>query len=194
MTYGPRIVAALLLCASDVAAAAATDPKTTLRCLGTEPFWNARVVGKTLIVGMDSEEKRYEPVRAEPFAGQGKGLGGVYRHKGMTLYVSSVACSDGMSDRAYQWTAIADDGRSAWFGCCTEWRKALVQGVKAPDVLNIRAEPNASGAIIDRVKPGATEIDVGECELGWCDVELRGKRGFAAQQYLNVQFTADGPL
>lgn len=66
-----------------------------------------------------------------------------------------------------------------------------VTGVAADDVLNIRAAPDASSAIIGTLAPGATGVEVIAVEGDWAVVNAGDGSGYAALRFLA---RSDAPL
>lgn len=62
-----------------------------------------------------------------------------------------------------------------------------VAGVAADDVLNIRAEPNASSGIIGTLAPGAKGIEVVEERRGWARVNTPERSGWVSMRYLSYR-------
>lgn len=92
----------------------------------------------------------------------------VYKRKGLPLKVVRVV--DG-------WRLVQDpDGAQGWViaRSLTLQRGAIVIG---DDVAEMRAEPNASSALRWKAQPGVTG-KLGECEAGWCDFDVMGRRGW----------------
>ena len=70
-----------------------------------------------------------------------------------------------------------------------------VTGVAANDVLNIRAAPNASAAIIGTLSPDATDVEVvGDDETGrWARINIGEQSGWAALRFLAYQVEVWNP-
>ncbi|MDO5529853.1 MAG: SH3 domain-containing protein [Paracoccus sp. (in: a-proteobacteria)] len=62
-----------------------------------------------------------------------------------------------------------------------------VSGVAADDVLNIRAEPNASSEIIGTLAPDATQIEVFETRGNWGLVNSSERSGWVSMRYLDYR-------
>ena len=62
-----------------------------------------------------------------------------------------------------------------------------VSGVSPDDVLNIRAEPNASAPIIGTLAPDAEGIEVVEERRGWGRVNTAGQSGWVSLRYLSYR-------
>lgn len=62
-----------------------------------------------------------------------------------------------------------------------------VSGVAADDVLNIRAEPNASSAIIGTLAADASRIEVVEERRGWARVNAGEGSGWVSARYLSYR-------
>ena len=59
-----------------------------------------------------------------------------------------------------------------------------VTGVKADDVLNIRAMPDASSSILSELPPDATGVEVIETRAGWARVNTFERSGWVNMRYL----------
>jgi uncharacterized membrane protein len=94
----------------------------TLRCFGTEPFWDLRREGDGLVRGGAGEQDR--PLAIDTVTGAA-GLGSrvvVARDAegSVTLGIAPELCSDGMSDRAFGLGALLSEGNApALTGCCS---------------------------------------------------------------------------
>jgi uncharacterized membrane protein len=83
------------------------------RALGTEPFWSMTIDGSTI---------RYQPAegrvvsvsKPRPIVGFN---GERYQARGMTVDITHVECSDGMSDRTYHDTVTINLGGRTLRGC-----------------------------------------------------------------------------
>ena len=90
-----------------------------VRATGTEPFWNAEIIGGELTY-TTPEDMDGTTIPVTRFAGNsGVGYSGTLRGEPLDLLVTEGVCSDGMSDRRYPFTTtlnIGDDRRSgcAW--------------------------------------------------------------------------------
>ncbi|ALF54497.1 hypothetical protein ACX27_19250 [Nostoc piscinale CENA21] len=88
--------------------------------LGTEPFWSV-TVSKNGIVYSSPEVKKQTFPYVQPLAAQGRpaDLVRVYRLRGNnTLILQKVsACSDGMSDKNYPYSAVLILGNKVLEGC-----------------------------------------------------------------------------
>lgn len=100
-------------------ATAAPDVPKKLSALGTEPFWNARIGGNDLVyttpedqTGQRARLTRIDKVGSAEFSGK---LGASAIH----LEVTRHACSDGMSDRTYPFTAVLTIGSERREGCAS---------------------------------------------------------------------------
>jgi tetratricopeptide (TPR) repeat protein/CHAT domain-containing protein len=66
-------------------------------------------------------------------------------------------------------------------------------GFKRDDLLNVRAEPHGSAAVLGKIGPNATDIDVGPCTNGWCLVRHGGVCGWVSSRYLRHGKTGRKP-
>lgn len=62
-----------------------------------------------------------------------------------------------------------------------------VTGVAADDVLNIRADPNATAPIIGTLAPDATRIEVVEERRNWARINTREGSGWVSARYLSYR-------
>lgn len=96
-----------------------------LRALGTEPFWGALVAGGTLTY-ITPEDQAGTAIRVTRTGSATEAVyAGTLRGQPFTLRVSRAACSDGMSDRTYPYTAsltIGDDLRRGCALAASDWR------------------------------------------------------------------------
>ncbi|HEU4820448.1 MAG TPA: hypothetical protein VFS87_04750 [Qipengyuania sp.] len=77
----------------------------TIRLVGTEPFWGGTVEAGRLVY-MTPENQIGETIAVKRFAGNsGLGLSGTRGGKPLDVTITRGACSDGMSDRTYPYTA-----------------------------------------------------------------------------------------
>jgi len=81
------------------------------------------------------------------------------------------------------WRLIEDpDGEKGWMlgRFLSRKRTAFVHG---RGLVEMRDKAGAEGRLIWRLEPGVTAI-LGDCDQGWCRIELRGRKGFAPQDRL----------
>lgn len=103
---------------SDQAPAFAGIAQTeTIRAVGTEPFWNVIIAdGRLTYTTPEDMEGQAIPVRR--FAGNsGVAFNGTLDARPFDLVVTKGACSDGMSDRTYPFTATLQIGEEQRTGC-----------------------------------------------------------------------------
>lgn len=96
---------------------AAIGADETLRFTGTEPFWSGYVNGDALLYQTpDNPEGR--SVGVKRFAGRGGlSFSGDIDGAPLDLTITDGACSDGMSDRRYPFTATLRIGTDIRNGC-----------------------------------------------------------------------------
>ena len=89
----------------------------TVYVTGTEPFWNGEIgAGQAVYRTLEAQEP--VPFAVKRFAGNnGLGITGQIDGQAFDLTVTPGACSDGMSDRSYPYTATLRLGDDARFGC-----------------------------------------------------------------------------
>ena len=93
------------------------------RCLGTEPFWDAKVEGADLVLrDPDNQDGDSRPVQAVLDTGIFRDPSRVVVAQEMTLFSHPQICSDGMSDRLFGLAAtlvLHGEQPSLLSGCCT---------------------------------------------------------------------------
>ena len=84
---------------------------------GTEPFWGARIEGKTLTYSTP-EDIDGQAISVTRFAGRGGlSFSGELNGQVLDLAVTPGECNDGMSDRVYPFTATLRIGERDLQGC-----------------------------------------------------------------------------
>ena len=129
MRYGLRFVALafapimLSACAQGDQISSDTQPfdgigeGEAITLLGTEPFWDIEIAG-TSATYTTPENMEGSQFTVSRFAGNnGLGFTGQLEGEAMTIAVTPGACSDGMSDREYPFTATIDWGDKQLKGC-----------------------------------------------------------------------------
>ncbi|MBD2840897.1 COG3650 family protein [Erythrobacter rubeus] len=95
--------------------------ETEITLLGTEPFWGIEVSphGGTHLARYTSPENSEGTIfEVERFAGNnGLGFSGNMNGRLVQIAITPGACSDGMSDRTYPYTATVAFGDATLFGC-----------------------------------------------------------------------------
>ncbi|MDO5705498.1 MAG: SH3 domain-containing protein [Paracoccus sp. (in: a-proteobacteria)] len=91
------------------------------RCYGTEPFWDARVSGGDLVIGMPDVPETRLPVSDILGSGYFRDPAKAVMAAGATLTATPAICSDGMSDQLFGLRAdLAISGQDRLLsGCCT---------------------------------------------------------------------------
>jgi len=88
-----------------------------LRFTGTEPFWGGEVSGNTLLY-TTPEDQEGQAIEVSRFAGRGGlSFSGTLDDAPFVLAVTELACSDGMSDRAYPFTVTLQVRGQMRSGC-----------------------------------------------------------------------------
>jgi len=100
----------------------ATDPAVPFRqdftLLGTEPFWNLQVKGATMVLSQPDPIPTVTATNAVLAATSGKAVWtGQTGAAPMVVTMTAGACSDGMSDRAYPYSAEVQVGELVLKGC-----------------------------------------------------------------------------
>jgi len=89
-----------------------------LRALGTEPFWAVELRQDALIYsGVDRPEQRAPRPRRIVDADEAVFRGVTGAGTALTVSLTPVTCSDGMSDRIYPLTARVEIGQERLSGC-----------------------------------------------------------------------------
>ena len=89
----------------------------TVQFTGTEPFWGGEVSGGMLTYSTPDNQQG-ESIAVERFAGRnGVSWTGTLGDAPFTLAVTPGDCSDGMSDRAFPFAAMAEIGGETREGC-----------------------------------------------------------------------------
>lgn len=89
----------------------------TIRFTGTEPFWGGRVAGGMLTWSTPENVDGVE-IQVIRFAGRGGlSFSGELAGESFDLAITPGSCSDGMSDRGYNYVATASIGGSVREGC-----------------------------------------------------------------------------
>jgi heat shock protein HslJ len=123
VTAPPAILALMLAACAPARAQTAEQP---YHALGTEPFWSVTLDGRTI---------RYEPANGAPVSVPSPkpiiGINGErYETARLTVDITHVKCSDGMSDRSYRDTVTVRVGGRTLRGCGEA-------GSPAPDAITL---------------------------------------------------------
>ncbi|MET1754309.1 hypothetical protein ABVV53_02355 [Novosphingobium sp. RD2P27] len=95
----------------------AISPDETLHFVGTEPFWAGKARGGTLTYSTPSQPDGTK-IPVKRFGGRnGLGLSGTFQGDTFDMTVTPGACSDGMSDRRFPFTATLNIGGDIREGC-----------------------------------------------------------------------------
>lgn len=120
-SVAPAPVEDLPAAADDPRPYAGIAPDAVLRVTGTEPFWGGQVAGDTFTYA-PMENPDGTPIRVSRFAGRGGlSFSGTLQGAAIDLAITPGACSDGMSDRTYPFTATLRIGTEVRAGCA--WRE-----------------------------------------------------------------------
>ncbi|MES2338613.1 MAG: META domain-containing protein [Pseudomonadota bacterium] len=93
---------------------AAAQPRSdSYRAIGTEPFWSL-TIDQRAITYRPMEGRPTTVAKPRPIVGIN---GELYRARGLTVDITHVRCSDGMSDRVYADTVKLTIGRRTLSGC-----------------------------------------------------------------------------
>jgi uncharacterized membrane protein len=89
----------------------------TISLVGTEPFWGGKLANGELTYSTP-ENQAGETIAVRRFAGNnGLGFSGKLQGAPLDLTITPGACSDGMSDRSYPYTATLRLGAEQRSGC-----------------------------------------------------------------------------
>jgi uncharacterized membrane protein len=100
------------------ASTAAVEATTPLRLVGTEPFWGGRIAADGITLsGADRPDMRFPADK--PWT---RGAAAVWATQSsgalpLKITLRVAACSDGMSDRRYPYTALVEVGGETLRGC-----------------------------------------------------------------------------
>lgn len=103
------------------AAPAASTPivPRDVRALGTEPFWNARINGNTLVYTTPEDQEGRKIAVERRDTAIGAVLSGKLDNEPLVLTLAKRTCNDGMSDRAYPFAAVLALGSQRRIGCAS---------------------------------------------------------------------------
>ena len=97
----------------------------TVQFTGTEPFWGGNVNGATLTYSTP-EDPEGSAIPVTRFAGRGGvSWSGTWQDRPFRLAVTEAACSDGMSDRTYPFTATLEVLAEQRQGCAWTERRSF---------------------------------------------------------------------
>ena len=127
------------------------------------------------------------------FAQASKGPSGLPLPRFVSLKAKSVNLRVGPSvDYAVSWrymksgVPVDADGTEGWVnqallsGDRTAVTAPWMRGKGADIYVNMRRDPQSSGALVAKLEPGVV-IKVGECNGDWCHAEVDGTEGWVAQ-------------
>jgi uncharacterized membrane protein len=106
---------------------AGVDTSEPLRALGTEPFWALDIdsTGFRFTTPEDAAGTRFPPNAPSPVAGDTTLWLAKTDLSALHVRIWPEACSDGMSDRTYPYTALVRVGVTSYRGCADR-RRAIV--------------------------------------------------------------------
>lgn len=99
--------------------AAASIVPDNVTALGTEPFWNARIEGGTLIYTTPEDQKGRKIAVERRDTAIGAVFSGKLDDEALVLTLAKRTCSDGMSDRDYSLSAVLSIGSQQRIGCAS---------------------------------------------------------------------------
>jgi len=56
--------------------------------------------------------------------------------------------------------------------------------------LNVRETPDLKGIVVGTLSPNTSELSVGSCDSGWCQVRCKGVKGWSRDRYLSLRASA----
>jgi SH3-like domain-containing protein len=62
-----------------------------------------------------------------------------------------------------------------------------VRGDDPDHGLNVRSDPDVAGSVWGVLAPNTTELTVGTCRNGWCEVQCKGLKGWSRDRYLSLR-------
>ena len=102
-----------------------------ITALGTEPFWSAKISGRTLTYSTPDNFDSVE-IEVSRFAGNaGLGFSGTLDGAALNIAVTPGDCSDQMSDRTYPYTVTLKIGDAQLDGCAYTDRQPF-EGEETP--------------------------------------------------------------
>lgn len=124
----PGVAATLAAPETTAAPMPSTEPAATpsaatsivpgnVRALGTEPFWNARIEGNSLIYTTPEDQNGRKIAVERRDTAIGAVFSGKLNDQPLRLTLAKRTCSDGMSDRAYPLSAVLSIGSQRRIGC-----------------------------------------------------------------------------
>jgi uncharacterized membrane protein len=90
-----------------------------IRAVGTEPFWSAWIRGTALTYSTPDFPAGIRITVARRDGSGGATFAGTIDGKPLMLEIKPGACSDGMSDRIYDFTAVREIGPDVARGCAS---------------------------------------------------------------------------
>lgn len=96
----------------------------SFRCIGTEPFWNATLTEEVVNVNtMEGVQYHNQISEVSGAAGYVASYIQVFSNlRGPVAVVKQAKCSDGMSDKEYDYEAIIFTDLVTLYGCCRKAR------------------------------------------------------------------------
>jgi uncharacterized membrane protein len=116
---GPQPSASSAAASPAPTAPAPPDVPSKLSALGTEPFWNARIDGSDLVYTTPEDQTGQSARLTRSDKDGGAEFSGKLGASAIHLEVTRRACSDGMSDRTYRFTAVLTIGSERRDGCAS---------------------------------------------------------------------------
>lgn len=94
---------------------------STLKCVGTEPFWGAEITDKVVRYSDPVNENMSLKILSKKNAiGFAEGAAFVVKTKYASAAVTMGECSDGMSDEVYSHTIVLEMNGNVLAGCCNK--------------------------------------------------------------------------
>ena len=123
-TRSPSADSSVVVVTADTVSVSTAEP---LRALGTEPFWALDIdsTGLRFTTPEDTSGMRFPPNAPTPVAGDTLVWMAETEMTAIHVRIWREQCSDGMSDRAYPYTAIVRVAGTTYRGCADR-RQAIV--------------------------------------------------------------------
>ena len=96
------------------------QPLIAYRAFGTEPFWNVRSEGDTLLFTTPEDQAGQRMRGTHTMDGGGIRYVGDHANNPFELDIRPGECSDGMSDNVYRLTATFRYGETTYAGCAEQ--------------------------------------------------------------------------
>jgi SH3-like domain-containing protein len=90
-----------------------------------------------------------------------------------------------------RWVCLQADERMRTASCGTgDYIVVNVRGDDPDHGLNVRDTPDIKGIAVGLLPPNTTDLPVGGCDAGWCEVQCKGAKGWSRDRYLSLRSSA----